>query len=196
MVAAADRLLAERSRSCGCLQKTAGALESFAFWYSVEMQWITLLGTALGAVIGLGSALLNDMLRYRRDQQNHHRSVRQELYSEFLSVLTDAHESMRAASQKNYESTAGRESSIHDLFRACYRMRYQISIIAEHGVIDRSEAAFRKMHDIRDLLSQGESLESAHYKELRTEWGTLLRQLQNSTRVELGTGRVALSGGS
>lgn len=75
-------------------------------------------------------------------------------------------------------------------------MRYRISIIAGQDVVDGSEATFLKMRDIRDLFSEGESLESAGYRKLRTEWGSLLRQLQHSMRVELGMGRVKLSGGS
>ena len=96
----------------------------------------------------------------------------------------------------DYETAAARSLEIRDLFRDCYRIRYQISIIAEQGVVNGSEATFRKMRDIRDLLSKGENLESADYQKLRTEWGTLLRQLQNSMRLELRIGKVELSGGS
>jgi hypothetical protein len=160
------------------------------------MQWSTLIGTALGAIVGVGSALINDILRWRREQQKYQRSIRREIYVEFLSALTDAHEKMRVASQRDYESAAARSLEIRDLFRDCYRIRYQISIIAEQGVVDGSEATFRKMRDIRDLLSGGENLESADYQKFRTEWGALLRQLQHSMRLELGIGKVELSGGS
>jgi hypothetical protein len=160
------------------------------------MQWSTLVGTALGVIVGIGSELINDILRWRREQQKYQRSIRQEIYAEFLSTLTDVHEKMRAASQSGYESAAVRSVEIRDLFRDCYRIRYQISIIAEQGVVNGSEATFRKMRDIRDLLSEGENLESADCQKLRTEWGALLRQLQHSMRLELGIRKVELSGGS
>lgn len=51
-------------------------------------QWIAVLGTALGAVIGIGSAFIHDRVRWKREQDRDRLGVRRELYSSYIAGLT------------------------------------------------------------------------------------------------------------
>ena len=90
-------------------------------------QWIAVIGTALGAVIGLGSAFANDRVRWNREQIRDRRGVRRELYSAYIAALTEIHESMRAISRNVELTAAERASTIHAAFQAGgpYKLRYR-----------------------------------------------------------------------
>jgi hypothetical protein len=62
------------------------------------MSWIPVLGTILGVVVGLGSGLLIDHVRSRRDTAEKWLTVRGEAYARYLAALHEANEAMRAVS--------------------------------------------------------------------------------------------------
>jgi hypothetical protein len=161
-------------------------------------QWVAVLGTALGAVIGLGSAYLNDKVRWRREQLRDRLTVRRELYASYIAALTETHETMREASQDRTLPADARRDAVHRSFRegGAYASRYQIGIMADQKVLDAAETAFQRMRDIRDLLAVGTSTDSAEYKQARLQWGASLRGMQQAMREELGSSSVALRGGS
>lgn len=166
--------------------------------YTSVQQWIAVLGTALGAVIGIGSAFINDRVRWRREQDRDRLGVRRDLYASFIAALTEIHESMRAASGRDGLTAAGRRDAIRAIFHdgGLYQLRYQIGVLADQQVLDASEAAFQQMRDIRDTFAAGGRIGDPQYQEQRTAWGGVLRTLQHAMRDELGSARVVLRGGS
>jgi hypothetical protein len=94
-------------------------------------QWIAVLGTALGAVIGIGSALVSDRVRWKREQHRDRLGVRRELYASYIAALTETHESMRAASGRDGLTAAQRAGAVRDVFYdgALYQLRYQIGVL-------------------------------------------------------------------
>lgn len=161
-------------------------------------QWIAVLGTALGAVIGIGAAFINDRVRWRREQDRDRLGVRRELYSSYIAALTEIHESMRAVSGRDGLTSVERRDAIRDVFHdgGLYQLRYQIGVLADQQVLDASEAAFQQMRDIRDTFAAGGRISDPQYQEQRTAWGAVLRTLQHAMRDELGSARVVLRGGS
>jgi hypothetical protein len=132
-------------------------------------QWIAVVGTALGAVIGLGSAFATDRIRWKRELLKDRRGVRRELYSAYIAALTEIHESMRAISGDEQLTAAERARNVHAAFQAGgpYKLRYQIAILADQAVLDASEAAFKQMRDIRDICVSGRRIESPQYQAQR-----------------------------
>ena len=57
-----------------------------------------MLATVLGAVVGLGSGLLIDHVRFRQDNTEKWLAARRETYVSYLSALHEANEAMRAVS--------------------------------------------------------------------------------------------------
>lgn len=161
------------------------------------MEWISLASTALGAVIALSTTLLNERFKWRREQVSNHRKLRQQAYSSFLSALTDAHERMRGESRADH-TPESRSTAVLNAFREanCYGLRYELAIIAEQEVLDSAEEAFQTMRTIRDVLAEGNSVKDERYTQLRSSYGTTLRELQQRMRAELASGQVQLTGGS
>jgi hypothetical protein len=161
-------------------------------------QWIALAGTALGAIIGLGSAFATDRIRWNREQLKDRRDARRELYSAYIAVLTEIHESMRAISRDKQLTAAERAKAVHAAFQAGgpYKLRYQIAILADQAVLNTSEAAFQQMRDIRDIFVSGGRIESPEYQTHREAWGARLRAMQRAMREELGSPEVEFQGGS
>jgi hypothetical protein len=161
-------------------------------------QWIAVLGTALGAVIGIGSAFLSDRVRWRREQDRDRAGVRRELYASYIAALTETHESMRAVSGRDGLAGAERRDAVRAVFHdgGLYQLRYQIGVIADQQVLDAAEAAFQQVRDIRDAFAAGARIGDAQYQSLRTDWGALLRTLQHAMREELGSTQVVLRAGS
>src|ERR1700689_3589949 len=79
-------------------------------------QWVAVVGTALGAIIGLGSAFATDRVRWNREQLKDRREVRRELYSAYIAALTEIHESMRAISRDEQLTAAERGKAVHAAF--------------------------------------------------------------------------------
>lgn len=163
-----------------------------------SVQWITVVSTALGALIALVATMLNERFKWRREQAATHRKLCHDTYAEFLSALSDAHERMRGEFPTEHSSPQARAAAVRDVFRAagCYPLRYQLAIVAGQDVVDGAEAAFRGLRRIRDLLADGYSLDSTEYVTVREAYSGSLRELQHRMRTELDTGQVQLSGGS
>jgi hypothetical protein len=80
--------------------------------------WIAIIGTAVGAVIGLGSAFLTDRAKWKREQIQDRLGVRRELYSGYIAALTEIHELMRAVSRDRQLPARDRAKVIHEVFHA------------------------------------------------------------------------------
>ncbi|WP_216898038.1 hypothetical protein [Nocardia alni] len=165
------------------------------------MQWISLVGTALGALIAMVATTVNERSKWRREQASTRRKLCQDTYSRFLAALTDAHERMRMASRTGFandEADEARATAILDVFRdgRCYEARYEIALVAGQAVLDHSERCFQILRDIRDTFAAGSDIHSTEYDALRQSYRTHLRELQVAMRVDLGAESVDLSGGS
>lgn len=67
------------------------------------MDWTTLAGTALGALVGIGSTLLADRARWRRDLADRTRQERRQIYVTVLTKYRLAYEGMYAAAAGHTE---------------------------------------------------------------------------------------------
>src|SRR4051812_39003393 len=61
------------------------------------MDWMPLLSTLTGAVIGITATLIADRNRWRREEARHASEVRREVYTEFVAALKAAGKEMGAA---------------------------------------------------------------------------------------------------
>ena len=154
--------------------------------------------TALGALIALVATMLNERVKWRREQVSNRRKQCHETYVSFMSALSEAHERMRAEAVSPEHDGQARALAVREAFLAanCYPLRYQLAIVAGQEVVDGAEAVFQTVRDIRDLLAVGGAIGSEEYKVLRRRFGAGMRELQRRMRDELGVGPVKLVGGS
>lgn len=145
-----------------------------------------MLGTALGAVIGLGSGLLIDLIRSRRDNAGKWLFARRDAYAGYLSSLHEANEAMRAVSLGEHSQELTRTAAARAAFRAAgvTRAREQVILLAPADVVVAADEAFRCLRIIRDRIGEGEAL--ADYRPALDDYADRLHGLRDVIRRDLG----------
>lgn len=65
------------------------------------MEWISPVSTALGAVIGVGSTLLTDRFRWRRERAGQNLDVRRQMYADYTAALSRIRTALNECAQMN-----------------------------------------------------------------------------------------------
>ncbi|MFI9718479.1 hypothetical protein ACIHFE_02335 [Streptomyces sp. NPDC052396] len=150
------------------------------------MDWGTLVGTGFGAVVGVGSTLLSDRVRWRRDHAARQQDVKRQLYGEYLAALTRTRTDLKEVVRTTASAGEERARRAGDAYRdgGAYELRYQMAIIAPGRVVDPSETALRLLRDVRDHIRDG-----ADQARLDSEFGRLtaaVKELRDAMRADLG----------
>ncbi|MFC7305800.1 hypothetical protein ACFQVC_16430 [Streptomyces monticola] len=146
----------------------------------------TLIGTGLGAVVGVGSTLMADRVRWKRDRAARREDLKRELYGEYLAALTRTRNQLKDLVKARNFTPDERAHQAGELYRegGAYELRYQMSITAPEQVVKRSDDALRKLRDVRDRLQ-----EQVTDSELDTEFTRLIKSvksLRDAMRADLG----------
>ncbi|MET7678975.1 hypothetical protein [Streptomyces sp. NPDC005423] len=152
------------------------------------MDWGTLLGTVVGAVLGIGSTVVADRTRYRRDQANRAQDTLRDLYSGYLAALNDSSSSLRIIILRESDAAARYQAAL-DVFRdaAVLTQRYGVALQAPPAVQEKSDRAYRLLRQWRDLLDThpGLSLVSPEYLEGLERFHQARKDLQVAMRASL-----------
>ncbi|MFJ3288899.1 hypothetical protein ACIPMW_26875 [Streptomyces sp. NPDC086669] len=120
------------------------------------MDWTTLAATALGAFVGVGSTLLADRVRWRRDQADRTRQERRQIYVTVLTKYRLAYEDMREAALTG----GGREraAAVRQAFRSsgCDEARESALLCAPQAMADALEAVYATLRDLQDAFATGD----------------------------------------
>lgn len=116
------------------------------------MDWGTLAGTALGAILGVSTTLLAERSRWQRENSARERAAKQQLYAEYLGAL-----SLTTHRLRDLKRSAGlpREERIKQAGEIlgstnAYQLRYQMLIIAPPALGDAADQAFMRVRELRD----------------------------------------------
>ncbi|HET6858741.1 MAG TPA: hypothetical protein VFH94_16830 [Streptomyces sp.] len=149
------------------------------------MDWGTLIGTGLGAVVGVGSTLIADRVRWKRDQGARQEDVKRQLYGEYLTALTRTRNELKelrgaAVAPDERARLAGQ------FYRqgGAYELRYQLAITAPTAVVECSEDALRKLRVVREKIE--EDVTGAPLDEEFTALIHSVKSLRDATRSDLG----------
>ncbi|MFJ7019884.1 hypothetical protein ACIQUW_16175 [Streptomyces sp. NPDC101117] len=120
------------------------------------MDWTTLAATALGAFVGVGSTLLADRVRWRRDQADRTRQERRQIYVTVLTKYRLAYKDMREAALTG----DGREraAAVRQAFRSsgCDEARESALLCAPQAMADALEAVYATLRDLQDAFATGD----------------------------------------
>ncbi|MET8246027.1 hypothetical protein ABZV31_17355 [Streptomyces sp. NPDC005202] len=135
------------------------------------MDWMTLTGTGLGALVGVGSTLLADRVRRRRDLAERTRQERKEIYVTCLSKYRQAYEAMHTAAVAHRErEPAALDAAVREAFRAsgCDEVRESALICAPERMADVVEAVYTTLRDLLGVFASGNpALDTAEFQEYR-----------------------------
>ncbi|OXY83976.1 hypothetical protein [Streptomyces sp. 2R] len=134
------------------------------------MEWISLASTALGAGIGIGSTLLVDRVRWRRERAGHDLDVRRQMYADY---------------------TAERPRRVREVFLTpgAYEIRHQLAIVAPPEIVEAARSAFVALRGTRDLLVAGAAADDAAYVELEGMFDAAVAELRTVMRLDLGAAK-------
>ncbi|WP_326652224.1 hypothetical protein [Streptomyces sp. NBC_01750] len=150
------------------------------------MEWISPVSTALGAVIGVGSTLIGDRLRWGRERAGQSLDVRRQL-SDYTAALSRMRTTLHECAQADIPASE-RPQRVRELFLTpgAYEIRHQLAIIAPQDVVDAARAAFVVLRHTRDLLVDGAVIESPAYSELENRFDSAVAELRRVMRQDLG----------
>ncbi|MER5918290.1 hypothetical protein ABT124_50755 [Streptomyces sp. NPDC001982] len=154
------------------------------------MDWIPLLSTAFGAVIGVAATLLADRVRARSNRQEEDRALRRRLYGDYLAALSLTRHNLRTAARSSSVSPAERVRMALDSFKEAgvYQARYQVSLVAHEPVVEASTSAFNALRSLRDLVEVGGgSHGDPAYRAAQDAWAACFATLRQCMRRDLGS---------
>ncbi|MEV8352392.1 hypothetical protein ACFVTT_04330 [Streptomyces niveus] len=154
------------------------------------MEWISLASTALGAVIGVGSTLLADRVRWRRERAGQNLDVRRQMYADYTAALSRIRTALNECAQADIPA-GERPLRVRELFLApgAYEIRHQLAIVAPPEVVEAARSAFIVLRDTRDLLVDGSSLNDAAYMEMEERFDAAVAELRTVMRLDLGAAK-------
>ena len=151
------------------------------------MDWLPLISTLLGAFIGVGSTLVVDRVRWRRDQERQGRETRRTVYVEFLGALHTARESFWLLSRgvippgKSLEDAAREVLHISQVWITGERLL----ITAPQTVIDVVDIVTKELRRLRDVVGAGHTNESPEFHQAESTYVDALINLRATIRNDL-----------
>jgi hypothetical protein len=136
---------------------------------SVRVEWLSLVGAGVGAVLGVGATLIGEHAQWRRTSRESRLQERRSVYAECLVSFRRAHEDMRVAADEDYEGPQARAAGIRQVFRAsgCDETRERLVLMATEDVIAAIDAVYVSLREIREVLARGSTVPSPDYQSAR-----------------------------
>ena len=151
------------------------------------MEWSSLAGTALGALIGVSATLAAERTRWRRGRQDTDKATKQRTYAEYLAALSRTRNEIRGAAISESVPAADRSRRAAEAFRTggAYELRYQVELIGRDSVIVASDKAFRTLRELRDLVEGGTLHRDDVYLGRRDVWDAAFSELRQHMKADL-----------
>ncbi|MFG2839772.1 hypothetical protein ACGFYE_32745 [Streptomyces zaomyceticus] len=151
------------------------------------MEWMTLVGTGLGAVLGVGATLLGEQIRWRRTVRSGVLQDRQNMYVDCLVTLRRAHEAMRLAADEDHADPQTRAARIRQAFQGagCDEARERVVLTAGADVATAIDASYHSLRQVRETLASGHALASEEYQTARQAHGDATRAARTVLRRDL-----------
>ncbi|MFD7613095.1 hypothetical protein [Streptomyces sp. NPDC059828] len=158
------------------------------------MNWMPLLSTLAGAVIGISATLIADRNRWRREEARHALEVRREVYSEFVSALKTAGEEIRAVALGDHMSDSARDAAVREAFRGTgiYTASERLWLVGPPQVVSAANEAFHSWRAIRDAYAHGLTVGSAEEAPLIAQRRTTMARMRHLMREDLGVGPLEI----
>ena len=155
------------------------------------MPWGTLLAAALGATFGIGSTLLTDVMRSRREDEQQWANTKRAVYVRFLVALAQGHSRMVVTALSGTAADE-RRNAVHRAFHddpqhyPAKSVLRELGVTAPPAVYQRGLHVYELLREVRELLAQDSTtLETPAYKAVIVEFFKSLEELQGTMREDL-----------
>ncbi len=156
------------------------------------MDWTTLAGTGLGAVVGVGATLLADRVRWRRETGERDRRERRDLYVTCLTRYRLAYEDRHTAALAHRDGHAGRpDAAVRDAFRAsgCDEVRETVLLCAPQETTAVMEDVYTTLRELLEVFAAGDPApDTPRFQEHRLRHAQAVRAARDAMRDALERG--------
>lgn len=159
--------------------------------YAAHMELGTLAVAAIGAVFGVGTTLVTDLVRSRREQDRYWNETKRIVYTRFLTSLAQTHSRMIVAAFRE-QSEDVRRHEVHDAFHNdpqysdAKSVLRELAISAPDHVYQAALPVYQQLRVVRETLAaQPLRPESAEYEEVRQPFFKGMETLQRVMRDDL-----------
>ncbi|PKW07782.1 hypothetical protein SAMN05428944_5139 [Streptomyces sp. 1222.5] len=164
------------------------------------MDWTTPVSTLIGALVGVGSTLLSESVRARRDRGNQSHQLRRQLYARYLEALTSTDSDLQLLAVRERAPVA--EADLRAAWRghSLLALHYEIGLVAPPPVTGAADTAYRALRAARNALvaagaTAGDSgtpdghPRPAGPRDVRGGYIDALAALRAAMRADVGDGR-------
>ncbi|MFE2296767.1 hypothetical protein ACFXAW_01065 [Streptomyces sp. NPDC059445] len=154
------------------------------------MDWLPLLSTLAGAAIGIGSTLIADRNRWKREDVKDGVRLRLDVYTQYTTTVKVLGETLRALAERQHASDEERALALREAFRdsgiavASERMW----LTAPEPVVKASNSVFHCLRHICDGYIDGTAVSSPQDRARWEARGKAAARMRKLMREDLGVG--------
>jgi len=149
-------------------------------YYRLTVDWIPVVTTLLGTVVGVGSTLVVDRVRSSREQRQRWDDLRRQSYVQFLVATNHTHQALCAVALGISSSEAPKAARAREAFvsNGIYAACEQVVIVAPEPIRIAANVAFDLLKRYRDLIENGHDTDNSANRALLDQY----RQSRDSLR--------------
>ena len=154
----------------------------------VKVDWGPIIGTVIGATIGLSSTVVLERSRTSRDLLTDKGRHRRELYGKYLTAHAQTYDALQTAARTppGEKARSARLSAAFDN-TGLYGLRFQLEVSAPKAVSNASVEAFRALREVKDELDERPELQSLDGLSLSHRYNRVLDTLVTTMRDDVGS---------
>ncbi|MEV0781728.1 hypothetical protein AB0I52_01795 [Streptomyces sp. NPDC050423] len=151
------------------------------------MEWTALVATVVGAIIGVGSTLTTDRVRWRRDMGERDRETMRTVSAQFLEALTEARDAISDASRSGHLPLDERAelARASTLAHGVHAKQYQLELLATQGVAQSARDAAYQLLLYRDTVVAGHLRDDPECAQTRRDFREARQKLMAAMRSSL-----------
>ena len=151
------------------------------------VDWGTLAGTAVGAVLGVSTTLLGERSRWRRESTSRERAAKQQLYGEYLAALWLTRHRLRDLKRSIGLSREERIKQAGEILESAnaFQLLYQMHIMAPESLGAVADQTFLKLRHLRDRFDEPDVSIDPDWSATQGALGEALEALQRAMRLDL-----------
>lgn len=149
--------------------------------------WVSLIATALGALIAISGTTLADYLKHRRDERKSLRQDKQQLSTDFILAANRATGMLRRAATRDAggaATEAAARSAVGD--SGIYDARERVLLAAPPNLAAGAEKAFQAVRQLRDAVLAGNTADSAPCRAAYHRITDAIWQMRQAARANIG----------
>lgn len=146
-----------------------------------------MIGTVVGALIGVSATLSSEHLRWSRGRQDTDKASKRQTYANYLAALSLTRNELRLAARTGTGPAGARSQRAAEAFKtgSTYELRYQVVLVAPGNVITASNEAFRALRRLSELVEGGALHTDDSYICERDAWEMAFAILREHMRHDL-----------